>query len=324
MAVDQTYYNELGIKSNATPDEIKKAYKKMALKWHPDKHQDNKDSAEKKFKLISEAYHILSDEKKRKLYDQFGKAGVDPNSAAGSGMGEQYGNYSFSFGGMPPGFGGRGFGRGGIDPNEIFRQFFRTDNIHEAENFFGASSNQTQANIQKIEIPISLEDLFNGGHKKFKLRTTRFNQHGAPYNNENLLEFDIKAGWKDGTKITFEKEGDQKTPHTTPADVQFIIREREHSKFRRVQNSDDLEVLVEVPLKNALTGGSITIDHLSGRKIKLPLRGIIKPGYKRILQGEGMPNTRQKNVKGNLIINHHVIFPDNLSDQQIEGLNNIL
>ena len=318
MAVDQTFYNELGIKSNATQEEIKKAYKKMALKWHPDKHQNNKDEADKKFKSISEAYHILSDEKKRQLYDQFGKAGIDPNSAP-SGMGGQNGNFRFSFGGVPP-----GFGRGGIDPNEIFRQFFRTSNIHEAENFFERGTQQSQQNIQRIDCPIGLEDIYNGAHKKFKLRTTRFDHEGKPFNYEAVLEFDVKPGWKEGTKITFEGEGDQKSPNSVAADVQFIIKEKTHPRFRRIPNSDDLEVMVDVPLKNALTGGSIMVEHISGRKIKLPLRGITKPGYKRILQGEGMPNSRQKNVKGNLIINHNIIFPENLSDQQIEGLLKIL
>jgi len=309
MVSDLSYYNELGIQSNVSSDEIKKAYKKMALKWHPDKHTNNKDSAEKKFKAVSEAYHVLSDEKKRKLYDQFGKAGIDSS-----------GSHGFNFSGVPHGFRQhRQFG-GGIDPNTIFRQFFRTDNIFEAEDFFKNS----QPQVQQIECFLSLEELYSGGHKKYRLRTTRFDHQDKPFNYQSVLEFDIKPGWKEGTKITFENEGDQKSPQSTSADVQFIIKEKSHPRFKRIPGSDDLEVSVNISLKEALTGGHISFEHLNGRKMRIPLKGIVNPGTKRIIQGEGMPSTKQRNVKGNLIIVHNIIFPDTLTDEQTSSLNNIL
>lgn len=107
-------YETLGVTQGANSDEIKKAYRKLALKWHPDKNPDNKDGAEKKFKEIAEAYEILSDESKRAIYDREGMAGLQ-NGGSGGGRGSGHFHHSHHF----------------TDPNEIFRQFFGTGSIFD-------------------------------------------------------------------------------------------------------------------------------------------------------------------------------------------------
>lgn len=121
---EKNYYETLGVTKNSTADEIKKAYRKLALEWHPDRHQGSgKEDAEKKFKEINEAYQVLSDPNKRQSYDRFGQAGV--GGASGNpfaGAGGQWGPFSYSYsqqGGQSP-FGGFDFG----DPVDIFEQFF--------------------------------------------------------------------------------------------------------------------------------------------------------------------------------------------------------
>lgn len=115
------YYSILGVSRNATDEELKKAYRKLALKWHPDRNKDNKKEAEEKFKDISQAYEILSDKEKRKIYDQFGEeglqSGMDPN---GGGMGGMGGMGGFSF-----------------DPRDLFSQFFGTSDAQQAFNQYG-------------------------------------------------------------------------------------------------------------------------------------------------------------------------------------------
>ncbi|XP_037312115.2 dnaJ homolog subfamily B member 6b isoform X2 [Pungitius pungitius] len=129
------YYQTLGVQKNATQEDIKKAYRKLALKWHPDKNPDNKEEAEKRFKELSEAYEVLSDESQRNTYDRYGKEGL---SAAGGGRGGRGG------GGHYEHFGGGGFTF--RNPNDVFREFFGgrdpfADFFDEDpfNNFFGAS-----------------------------------------------------------------------------------------------------------------------------------------------------------------------------------------
>ncbi|XP_030636445.1 dnaJ homolog subfamily B member 6b [Chanos chanos] len=103
------YYQILGVQKNASPDDIKKAYRKQALKWHPDKNPDNKEEAERRFKEISEAYEVLSDENKRSLYDRYGKEGLNGGGGGGGGHYDDFG-----------GFGGFTF----RNPDDVFREFF--------------------------------------------------------------------------------------------------------------------------------------------------------------------------------------------------------
>ena len=296
MVVDKFYYNILEVNENASYADIKKAYRKLALKWHPDKNQGkNKEEAEKKFKEISEAYSILSDKEKRSNYDRFGK------------------NFENN----------QGFGnaRMNVDPDEIFRAFFENDmffnNQTRSTNFFFNRG----SNIHTVNALVTLEEIYNGSLKKYKINAKRYNSRGQMFTKENILEIQLKKGWKDGTKITFNHEGDQLHPQSLPQNIQFIIKIKNHHFFKRA--NDDLHCMCDITLKDALVGGEIQFRHLDGKIMKKKYNGVIDTNRKIIIQNKGMPNFRTK-INGNLVISFNILFPEYLNEEQEKAISNIL
>lgn len=131
----------------------------------------------------------------------------------------------------------------------------------------------------------------------------------------------VKPGWKKGTKITFEGKGDEKPGHL-PADIIFVIDEKTHPVF--IREGDDLELGVEVPLVQALTGCTITIPILGGETMNLSFDEILYPGYEKIIPGQGMPKSKQEGVRGDLRLKFLVDFPTELTDEQRSEVLNIL
>jgi len=309
MVAETKYYDVLGIKPNASEEEIKKAYKKMALKWHPDKNGDNKEEAERKFKEIAEAYAVLGDKEKRQFYDRHG---------SGEGMHMEDEMFNMRRGHPRGNFTRSWSTRGSVDPNEIFRQFFGADNPFENAHQFPKNAQsqffqqpfpkEKTNNIQQMEVKVSLEELFLGVHKKFKIRSNIFRNANESEIEEKIIEFDVKPGWKDGTKITFERSGDQQHPSSERNDIQFVISSKPHLTFSRVGN--DLEYKAKISLKQALCGGLIEIEHLDKRILKMHLKGVTTPDTRRTVQHEGMPNSKNAVDKGNLHIIFEVEFPD--------------
>jgi DnaJ family protein B protein 4 len=306
MVVDTKYYNILEIKPDATDNDIKKAYKKMALKWHPDKNAEDKELAEKKFKEIAEAYSVLGDKEKRANYDRNGNSNDD---FMPRGKGPQMRGYQ------------RSWTNHGVDPNEIFRQFFGAENPFGQQTFFNAQEKSSNT-VQQEDVKLTLEELYNGCHKKYRIKSKVFKNMNETMLVEKVLEFDVKPGWKDGTKITFERSGDQTHPSSSQNDIQFIISTKPHPVFTRVNN--DLEYTAKITLKEALCGGVIEIECLDGRILKLNLKGVTNPTTKRILQNEGMPISKSSNERGNLIISFDIEFPDYLEPNIIKEISKIL
>jgi DnaJ-class molecular chaperone len=152
----QNYYDVLGISKDASEDEVKKSYRKLAVKWHPDKNPDNKEEAEARFKEISEAYQVLSDEKKRQIYDTYGEEGLRGDGGMGGGEGHGFNSpediFKMFFGGGRSPFGMDGFGGGDI---------------------FGHQQQQTRikkTDPKVVNIPISLKEIYNGSKKKITLK----------------------------------------------------------------------------------------------------------------------------------------------------------
>ncbi|KGG50290.1 DnaJ-like subfamily protein [Mitosporidium daphniae] len=346
------YYKILGITRGASPEELKKAYKKAALKYHPDKNKD--PSAEDIFRDIAEAYDVLSDPEKKTIYDEYGEEGLKggiPQSYASQGGFPAGSTFHFSgFPGRQPG-GGYAFTQ---DPRDIFANLFGNSSPFfsggaggdaDFESFFsqagampsstrrGASQSSRRGPSQQSaaasspqqiihKVGVSLEDLFAGVTKKMKIKRQIQNPSTrAVTYEEKIVSIDIKPGWKAGTKITFPKEGDQ-IPGMTPSDVVFTIEEKPHAQFKREGN--DLHHTVKISLLQALTGAMISVPTIEGQPLAVRLSPIVRAGDTKTLQGYGMPISKTPEQRGALILKFDVIFPTALTETQKEALKSIL
>lgn len=334
MGVD--YYKILQVDRNAKDDDLKKAYRKLAMKWHPDKNPNSKKEAEAKFKQISEAYEVLSDPQKRAVYDQYGEEGlkgqVPPPDAAGPGGGATYFQsgdgpnvYRFNprnaddifaeFFGFSTPFGGGGM-RGGS------RSFGFGDDIFSS---FGdgrpMSSGPRKAPPIEQKLPCSLEELYKGGTKRMKISREIYDASGRTLPVEEILTIDIKPGWKKGTKITFPEKGNEQ-PNVIPSDLVFIIDEKPHSVFTR--DGNDLVVTQKLSLAEALTGYTAHITTLDGRNLTIPINSVIHPNYEEVVPKEGMPIPKEPTKRGNLRIKFNIKFPTRLTAEQKSGIKKLL
>nr|XP_033324355.1 dnaJ protein homolog 1 [Megalopta genalis]XP_033324357.1 dnaJ protein homolog 1 [Megalopta genalis]XP_033324358.1 dnaJ protein homolog 1 [Megalopta genalis] len=345
------YYKILGITKNATDDEIKKAYRKLALKYHPDKNRNA--GAEEKFKEIAEAYEVLSDSKKREVYDKYGEEGLKgEGGSAGGGAGGRgpytfhgdpkatfaqffgsaspfnpffefngpLGNSVFSFHdddmdiddplGLGVGTGrARGRAQNASGPGGAFRS--HSFNFVGPTSGRGGSKDRAQDPAIEHDLCISLEEILTGCTKKMKISRRVVQQDGTTKKEDKVLTIYVKPGWKAGTKITFQKEGDQGRGKV-PADIVFIIRDKPHLQFRR--EGSDIRYTCKMSLKQALCGTVIEVPTLTGEKITLNLMGkIVKPNSVHRIQGHGLPFPKEPSRKGDLLVSFDIKFPDALT-----------
>ncbi|GLT86269.1 hypothetical protein SLE2022_044170 [Rubroshorea leprosula] len=169
------------------------------------------------------------------------------------------------------------------------------------------------------KLDCTLEELCFGGVKRIKITKDIVSKEGFILQEGETLIIKLKPGWKKGTKVTFEGKGDEK-PGYLPADIIFVIEEQRHPLFRR--KADDLEIAVEIPLVMALTGCSLSVPLLGGEKMSLSIEDIIYPGYKKVIQGQGMTNAKGR--RGDLRATFLVQFPAELTDQQRSEVYTIL
>ena len=248
------YYEVLGVPENASDVDIKKAYKKLAMKWHPDKNQNNKEEAEARFREIAEAYHVLSNEEERKKYDTFGS--------------DQRQFPAFNMHNVP-------------NPEDIFRQFFGMGNMFDIRNdfmqmhgpMFGHFVDLPSREIHNHDLFCTLEELYNGTIKNFQI-TRRIVRKGRIEPITDVIRVNVKPGWKDGTKIKFD-------------DITFIIREEKHPIFKRINN--DLHITCNITLKDAIIGFSRTINALDGTPITIKINSLNRSSDRYIITGKGMP-----------------------------------
>lgn len=336
------YYKILGIPRTADENEIKKGYRKMALKYHPDKNKS--PNAEDKFKEISEAYDVLSDKNKKEIYDKYGEEGLKAGGGGGGGGGSAPGGFHYSYQG---------------DPRETFKMFFgdedpfanffsfsgpgmtsfrthhggqesmETDDDPFGHHFgFGGMHGQgmprrkQQDSAVVRDLQVSLEDIYKGTTKKLKITRKVLNPDGRSTRMEDkILTIDVKPGWKAGTKITFPKEGDQ-TPNNVPADIVFVIKDKPHPMFTR--DGSDIRYKANISLKQALCGTTLQVPTIDGRKIPLRLNEIIKPNTVKRIQGEGLPLPKQSTRRGDLIVEFEIRFPSKMSSSAKEILSDCL
>ncbi|KAJ2125434.1 Molecular chaperone (DnaJ super) [Coemansia sp. RSA 720] len=345
------YYAILGVGKDASNEELKKAYRKLALKWHPDRNKDNTEAADKKFKDISEAYEALSDKDKRHIYDQYGEEGLKGGAPPGGGFpgggfpgGGGGTTFSFSSGGPSGGsFGGFnpsnpedifaqlfGGGLSGMGGRGQGAQFMDVDNGMGGMGGFGLGgghgghgNNISARRPQEVTRPLActLEELYNGCTKKLKVTRRTRSAAGNITPSEKVLQVNVKPGWKAGTKIRFNKEGDN-MGHGAQ-DIVFVVEEKPHSMFKR--DGDDLKVDVTLTLDEALCGFKKPLQLLSGKSIFVSnSNSVVQPGQTSRMLNYGMPISKHPGKHGALVITYNVKFPTTLSLSQKEKIREAL
>lgn len=351
MAEKRDYYEVLGVDKKATADEIKKAYRKKAIQYHPDKNPGDKE-AEEKFKEAAEAYEVLSDENKRARYDQYGFAGL--GGAAGGGasmnMDDIFSMFGDIFGGHGGGFGsffGGGFGSG------------RQQHVNRGAN-------------KRVELKLTLDEIANGTEKKLKIKkkvacekcngtggtSTQCTEcNGSGYvtrvqrtilgamqtqsecpkchgegcvisdpcpecrglgvkDGEEVITVTIPAGVEDGMELSMRGKGDAAVHGGVNGDLRILIREIPHPQFVRNGNNLIYNLLIDIP--TAILGGSVEIPTLSN-----PIKFKIEPGtthgtMKRV-RGKGLKDVNGYGT-GDLLINIGIHIPTSVTREEKEML----
>ncbi|KAH3688265.1 hypothetical protein WICPIJ_000736 [Wickerhamomyces pijperi] len=334
MVKETAFYDLLGVSPTASEQEIKKGYRKAALKYHPDKNPS--EEAAEKFKEVSAAYEVLSDSQKRQVYDDYGIEGLQSGGPGGMGGGMDD-IFSQFFGG---GFGGqqsRGPPRGqdikhaiGATLEELYKgrvakmALNKTVLCKPCEGRGGKAgavkkctvcggrgirfvTRQMGPMIQRMQV--HCETCSGSGDivdPKDRCKTC----NGKKTQTERkVLQVHIDPGFKDGQRIVFKGEGDQE-PGVTPGDVVFVVQEKKHLIFKR--SGDDLVMEKEIDLVTALTGGEFNIKHVSGDYLKVSIipGEVIAADSIKVVEGKGMPIPKNGGY-GNLFIKFTVKFPEN-------------
>lgn len=354
MAEKRDYYEVLGVQKGASEDEIKKAYKKMAIKYHPDRNPGDKE-AEEKFKEAAEAYDVLRDPDKRARYDQFGHAGMGGAGGFGGGQGfdmnDIFSMFGDIFGGHMGGFGGfGGFGGGGN---------------RGAQRHHGSDL--------RLKVKLTLEEVAKGTTKKFKVKKditcTHCNGsgsqdgktescgtcHGTGYvtrqvntmfgrmqqqsacstcggqgtviknkcshcsgtgvtSGEEVVEVQIPAGVQDGMVLTIQGKGNAGRNNGYAGDIQVYVEVEPHHELSRRDNDLVYNLLLDLP--TAVLGGPVEIPTIDGR-VKIKIEPGTQPGKTVRLRGKGLPALQGYGYGyGDLIVNISVYIPETLTKEE--------
>lgn len=348
MSAKRDYYEILGVGKSANESELKKAYRKLALQYHPDKNPDNKE-AEEKFKEAAEAYEVLSDADKRARYDRFGHAGVGGASgggfSGGMNMEDIFSQFGDIFGGSFSGFGGfGGSARGG--------------------------SRMVKGSNLRVKIKLTLEEIANGVRKKIKVNKL-INADGVTYKTcstcngngrvmrvaqtpfghmqtaatcnvcngtgkiidhrpndadaqglkrqEDVIEIDIPAGVEDGMQLNVQGKGNAGPFNGVPGDLLVVIEELEHESLRR--DGEHLHYEAFINFVDATLGCSIEVPTING-KAKIKVEPGTQSGKMLRLRGKGVPNIHGYGT-GDLFVHLNVWTPTKLSKSEREILESL-
>jgi len=271
------YYNTLGVPKSATASDIKKAYRRMAIQKHPDKGGDPEE-----FKKLQEAYEVLSDDDKRRVYDQFGKEGLEGNMGAGAG-----------------GMGGQG-GMGGM-AEDIFSAFFG-----------GTPRRPHKGRDYHFTITVTLEEMYTGSTKRMRVSMPG-GLTGQQVRSQKNVEVPLPKGVREGEAVVLAGEFDSGISGLPPGDGIFVIRQVPHPRFER--SGDDLILDMKISLIEALTGFQRPVKHLDGRIIWVTTRAgeVTKSGHIAMVSDAGMPiRGHPDNKMGRLYVRFTVEFPEKL------------
>lgn len=290
MAAKSDYYDVLGVAKSASQDEIKKAYRKQALEWHPDKHADNKEAAEKRFKEINEAYQVLSDTQKRSAYDQYGHAAFSPGGGMGGaggfggfpgqGQAGHWGPFTYTYTSSGNGGNTAGFDFG--DPFDIFEQFFG-----------GGSPFGRAQGIPRYSITLDFMEAVKGVEKEIQVEGKK-------------KKIKIPGGVDEGSRIQF-------------GDFILSINVKPHEIFER--DGADIVVRIAIPFSLATLGGEINVPTIDG-DVKIKIRAGTQSGIIMRLRGKGAPHPRSRS-RGDEYVRLQVAVPEKLDRNQKELINSL-
>jgi molecular chaperone DnaJ len=330
------YYEVLGVTKGASEGEIKKAYRKIALKYHPDKNPDNKE-AEDKFKEAAEAYEVLSNDDKKSRYDQFGHAGVD---------------------------GQGGFGGGGMNMDDIFSHFGDVFGGFGGQRGGGA---RVKGSNLRIKITLSLEEIAKGVNKKIKVnklvvapdakystcsqcngtgKITQFtntflgrmqtsstcpacqgtgqsltnrpkgaNEHGL-IRKEEVIDIDIPAGVEEGMQLNVRGKGNAAPNGGISGDLLIVIQEQEHDELHR--DGDNLHFDAAISIPDAILGTKIEIPTIEG-PVKIKIDPGTQSGKVLRLKAKGVPNVNGYG-KGDILVHINIFTPSKITDKEKKTL----
>ncbi|KAJ0406954.1 hypothetical protein P43SY_005187 [Pythium insidiosum] len=338
------YYEVLGVSRDASTAEIKRAFRKLSLKYHPDKNPGD-DDAQKKFAEVANAYDVLSDDDKKAKYDRYGEEGLKASGGGG----------------------------GGHDPFDIFSQFFGGGGRRQQQR----EQEPTRGPDVVMPLRVTLADLYNGKVVALSMRREvlchRCHGHGAAHEDDIhvcaecgghgvrmmtrrvgpgfiqqfqttcdkchgkgklvsstcpvcggrkvemadvAVDVDLERGTPDGFEVELEGYADE-VPGQTPGHVRLQVQTVPHAVFTR--DGDDLWMDMRLSLRESLVGFRRTFEHLDGRVVEVARDEVTPPRFVLELPREGMPKQRFPSERGRLHIKFHVDFPDALSDRQKQG-----
>jgi DnaJ family protein A protein 1 len=353
MVKETGFYDILGVPPTCTPDELKKAYRKLALKYHPDKNPNEPE----RFKLISQAYEVLSDPEKRRIYDEGGESAIREGYAdRGGPFSSPFDIFDMFFGGGGGPFGGRGARRGpkrgkdvvhqlAVPLEELYngavRKLSLAKNVicDKCEGRGGKKGAVEQCPVCRgAGMQVRIQQLAPGMVQQIQSVCSECEGQGERINPKDrckkcqarkvvrerkILEVHIDKGMRSGQKIPFAGEGDQE-PGLEPGDIVIVLDEKEHDVYQR--SGDDLVMRMKIDLVEALCGMRRTIQTLDNRTLVISTvpGEVIKHGDCKFVTGEGMPQYRNPFEKGRLIIQFTIEFPNKLDPANIPALEKTL
>jgi DnaJ-class molecular chaperone len=304
MPTKRDYYDILGVSKTASDDELKKAYRKMAMEHHPDMVKEgDKKVHEEHFKEINEAYQVLSDPQKRKMYDAYGHASTGQGFPGGAGgFGGQQGPFTYTYssdaGGQNP--------FGDVDPFEVFQDFF-------GFRGFGGQRQPKRGKNLSYQLEIQFYEAVQGAQKTIKVETGE-------------ITIKIPQGARDGTELRFAGRG-LPGPAATPAGDLFITLRVPTPKDFQDRAADDLGVLKEIDFVTATLGGLVDIPIVDEKsptgisKTQLKIPSGTQHGTRFSVRGKGIPRLNGRG-SGDIIVQVAIKIPQNLSKQQRQVLEN--
>ncbi|MFW6147728.1 MAG: DnaJ C-terminal domain-containing protein [Thermodesulfobacteriota bacterium] len=309
--MSKDYYKILGVSKSASAEEIKKAYRKLAMKYHPDRNKENKE-AETRFKEISEAYAVLSDPEKRKQYDMFGAEGFQQRFTQedifkGFNFSDIFQEFGFgNMGGRKRGggmgifenlFSGSAGGSGYSSKREPFSSYFTG---------FGGSPKAVKGQDVIYELPVHLQDIVRTSQKTISYRIG---------GKQEQVRVNIPAGITDGKKLRLSGMGQPGPDGGTPGDLYIKIKVLNHPLFKR--EDDDLHLNKEITFSEAALGTNIEVPTIDGKRLNLKIPAGSQCGSKMRLRGHGMPRMNGGG-RGDAYVKLQVAVPKQLSKEQKE------